>query len=90
MDGKNCRRSAHADPVRVANSPEDWFSNLGYEVTYEDADGWTWASLRPKSNPGFVVQRYGRGLSQEEAVSDAKRRYELKQDRGASGDAATD
>jgi hypothetical protein len=58
---------------------EQWFHELDYDVDYEEADGWTWASLRRRSNPSAVVPRYGRGTSRDEAVASARRRYEVEQ-----------
>jgi hypothetical protein len=60
-------------------SDEDWFSELDYDVLYEEADGWTWAALLCRSNPSAVVPRYGRGASPEEGVASARRRYEVEQ-----------
>jgi hypothetical protein len=58
---------------------EDWFNELDYEVFYEEADGWTWANLRRRSNQLAVVARYGRGASRNQAVASARRRYEVEQ-----------
>jgi hypothetical protein len=61
------------------NPAEEWFRELDYDVFYDEADGWTWAHLRRRSNPSAVVLRYGRGHSRDEAVASAKRRYEVEQ-----------
>jgi hypothetical protein len=58
---------------------EQWFRMLDYEVVYDDADGWTWASLRPRSNPSGLRTRYARGRSPDEAVVHAKVRWDVEQ-----------
>jgi len=58
---------------------EQWFRDLDYDVFYEEADGWTWAHLRRRSNPSAVVPRYGRGHTPDEAAVSAKRRWEVEQ-----------
>ena len=57
----------------------DLLNGLGYDVEFEVADGCTWVALRPRSNPSFVVPRYGRGVSEEEAVESAARRFQVEQ-----------
>jgi hypothetical protein len=73
---QNCRSALAADRVigqrvRVA-SDEDWFAVVGFDVSYEDADGWAWAALHRHGNPQSVVPRFGRGASQQEALASAR------------------
>jgi hypothetical protein len=58
---------------------ENWFASVGFDVSYEEADGWTWAALHRHGNPKSVVPKYGRGTSKQEAVASARRRYEVEQ-----------
>ena len=63
----------------LVTDDELWFGEQGYDISYEDADGWTWAALHLRSNSSSNVPRYGRGASQLEAVASARRRYEVEQ-----------
>lgn len=56
-----------------------WLVELGYDIEVEIADGFTWVSLRPRTNPNFVIPRYGRGATEDEAVESAARRYRVEQ-----------
>ena len=56
-----------------------WLGELGYDIEIEVADGFTWAALRPQANPSFVIPRYGRGASRDEAIESAARRYRVEQ-----------
>jgi hypothetical protein len=56
-----------------------WLDELGYDIEAEVADGFTWVALRPRANPNFVIPRYGRGASEDEAVESAARRYRVEQ-----------
>jgi hypothetical protein len=56
-----------------------WLGELGYDIEIEVADGFTWAALRPRTNQDFVIQRYGRGASENEAIESAARRYRVEQ-----------
>ncbi len=56
-----------------------WFGDLGYDIEFEVADGFTWVALRPRANPNFVVPRYGRGASEDEAIESAAGRYRVEQ-----------
>ena len=56
-----------------------WFSELGYDIEFEVADGFTWVALRPRTNPNFVIPRYGRGASEDEAIESAAGRYRVEQ-----------
>ena len=56
---------------------ERWFSDLEFEVTYEEADGFVWARLA--RNGKTVAPRYGRGATREDAVASARRRYEVEE-----------
>lgn len=69
-------------PRVVSLRPEDetWFDQLGWTVEYDDAEGWVWAGLRRKDNPGAnLIPKYGRGHSPEEALAAARRRYQVEQ-----------
>jgi hypothetical protein len=56
-----------------------WFGELGYDVEFEVADGFTWAALRPRTNRSCVIPRYGRGASEDEAIESAAGRYRVEQ-----------
>ena len=56
-----------------------WLGGLGYDIEVEIAGGFTWVALRPRTNPDFVMPRYGRGASEDEAVESAARRYRVEQ-----------
>ena len=56
-----------------------WLGHLGYDIEVEVADGFTWVALRSRANPNFVIPRYGRGSSANEAVESAARRYRVEQ-----------
>jgi hypothetical protein len=64
----------------VATDPTTWFHQLGYtlDVTRDDA-GVFWASLTAIANPDFVVLRYGRGVTIDEASERARQRWQVEQ-----------
>ena len=51
----------------------------GWDVSIEEGDGYTWATLVAVRNPEFVVHRYGRGVDVETAVARAWQRYQVEQ-----------
>ena len=60
------------DGVTSSSTPET-------STRYEAADGFTWVALRPRTNRSFVIPRYGRGASEDEAMESAAGRYRVEQ-----------
>jgi hypothetical protein len=58
---------------------EEWFSAQGFDVSFDETDGWRWAVLHRHGNRASAVPRYGRGSSPQEALSSARKRYEVEQ-----------
>lgn len=62
------------------NDAETWLRELGYAVELmSDGEGGYWADLRPLTNPKFLVPKYGRGSSKDEAIESAARRWQVEQ-----------
>jgi hypothetical protein len=70
---RNRQQSAAMSDARA------WLIELGYDIEFEVADGFTWVALRPRTNPNFVIPRYGRGASEDEAIESAVGRYRVEQ-----------
>lgn len=62
------------------DTPEAWFRELGYDIDVARDDGGIfWATLTSSANPAFVIERYGRGATEEEAAAAARRRWQVEQ-----------
>ena len=51
----------------------------GFDVVFDEADGFVWATLVRRSNSTARVPRYGRGATQAEALDSAERRWQVEQ-----------
>jgi hypothetical protein len=61
-------------------TPEVWFRDLGYEISVSrEDDDIFWATLTAVANPSFIIERYGRGATEEEAAESARRRWQVEQ-----------
>ncbi len=63
----------------VVDETVDWFRFRGWVVTFSEEEGEWWAHLTSADNPGFVVERYGRGVDQEAAAKRARARWKQEQ-----------
>lgn len=63
----------------VMSDGRTWLDELGYHLEFEVADAFTWVALRPRANPDFVIPRYGRGASEDDAIESAARRYRVEE-----------
>ena len=53
--------------------------DAGFDVSFEHAEGYVWATLVHRSNSDSRVPRYGRGTSEDEARASAERRWQVEQ-----------
>lgn len=51
----------------------------GFDVLFDETDGFVWANLVRRSNPAAQVPRYGRGATEAEALASAERRWQVEQ-----------
>lgn len=65
---------------------DSWFRELGYRLRHHQDDEWCWVDLISLSNPDFVVPRYGRGSSPDEAGARARQRWQVEQTGKDSGE----
>jgi hypothetical protein len=72
------RRPA-SDQSAPMSDARAWRGELGYDIEVEVADGFTWVALRPRTNPNFVIPRYGRRRTGDGALESAARRYRVEQ-----------
>lgn len=57
----------------------DAIDEAGFDVVFEEADGFVWADLVRRSKPTARVPKYGRGATEAEALASAERRWQVEQ-----------
>jgi hypothetical protein len=58
---------------------EEWLREIGFDAELVVEDGVTWVNLRARTNRDFLVPKYGRGDSREDALASAVRRWKVEQ-----------
>jgi len=62
------------------SSDEEWFEAQGFLVDVEEGeDGRFWTHLVRIGNPAGRAPDYGQGVTRQESVHSARRRYEIEQ-----------